>query len=198
MQKGLNYRVAALMAISFLAQLALLPASFAAEKSSEEKFFWAISYDKVAEIKALRKKGVSPNARTAEILNQTALSWALTRNSYKAAFLLLESGADPNLKDDENDSAFTWAVQIGHGDLVKAMLDKGADPNALIPRGYSDSIPVLINAIGGKNTGVTKALINAGANVNIKDGRGRTPLFHARRLKWQEIILLLESKGAKP
>jgi len=130
--------------------------------------------------------------------NPTALSWGVIKASEKAALFLLESGADPNLKDDENRTAFTWAVVTRNAKLVKAMLEKGADPNALIPRGRSDSVPVLVNAIGGKHGELVKALIEAGADVNAKDKRGRTPLTHAKRLKWEEIILLLKSKGAKP
>jgi len=51
---------------------------------------------------------------------------------------------------------------------------------------------------GGKNhTETLRALIDAGANVNISDGSGSTPLRLAKNRGYREMIAILEKAGAK-
>ena len=51
---------------------------------------------------------------------------------------------------------------------------------------------------GGKNhTDTLRALVDAGANVNIPDGSGSTPLRLARNRGYQEMVAILENAGAK-
>ena len=51
---------------------------------------------------------------------------------------------------------------------------------------------------GGKNhTETLRALVEAGANVNIPDGNGATPLTLARSRFYREMVAILEKAGAK-
>lgn len=51
---------------------------------------------------------------------------------------------------------------------------------------------------GGKNhTETLRALVEAGAGVNIADGGGSTPLKLARGRGYREMVAILEKAGAK-
>ena len=51
---------------------------------------------------------------------------------------------------------------------------------------------------GGKaHTETLRALVDAGANVNIPDGRGSTPLKLARDRGHREMVAILEKAGAR-
>ena len=51
---------------------------------------------------------------------------------------------------------------------------------------------------GGRNhTETLRALVEAGANVNIADGSGSTPLSLARSRGFREMVAILEKAGAK-
>ena len=51
---------------------------------------------------------------------------------------------------------------------------------------------------GPRHTETLRRLIAAGANVNIPDRGGATPLAHARRRGYAAMVTLLEAAGAKP
>ena len=56
---------------------------------------------------------------------------------------------------------------------------------------------ILALAVTKGRLDVAKALVKAGANVNIPDGNGVTPLGLARRAKYAEMVRILEEAGAR-
>jgi ankyrin repeat protein len=50
---------------------------------------------------------------------------------------------------------------------------------------------------GSNHTATVKALVEAGADVNIADRQGLTPLQHARRRGYVEMARVLEAAGAR-
>jgi ankyrin repeat protein len=54
-------------------------------------------------------------------------------------------------------------------DKIKALLTDGADPNTYNPKNYD---PIVFIAIAHKNVAVVEALIDAGANMLLKDSQG--------------------------
>ncbi len=51
---------------------------------------------------------------------------------------------------------------------------------------------------GGRNhTETLRALVEAGADVNIADGSGSTPLKRARSRSYRDMVAILERAGAK-
>jgi len=59
----------------------------------------------------------------------TALLWAADMGHLQVLELLLHSGADMTLVDDNGLTALLWAADRGHVDCVKALLDAGIDVN---------------------------------------------------------------------
>ena len=50
---------------------------------------------------------------------------------------------------------------------------------------------------GRRHTDTVRALVEAGANVNIADRNGVTPLAHARQRGYAEIAAILDKAGAR-
>jgi len=50
---------------------------------------------------------------------------------------------------------------------------------------------------GANHIACLKALVDAGANVNIADGNGVSPLSLAQRHGYDEMIRILKAAGAK-
>ena len=111
--------------------------------------------------------------------------------------LLLEAGADPNVK--EADAILLHQVmrwdEPDLSEVVALLLEKGAKVNA------RDSIrrtalhyAVEPNSLRRTGPGVVKLLLEAGADVNAQDQRGTTPL-HMVWFNVEVVPLLLEGGG---
>ena len=56
---------------------------------------------------------------------------------------------------------------------------------------------VVLGDGGPRHTEIVRLLVAAGANVNIPDRDGVTPLGHARQRGYAEMVRILEAAGAK-
>ena len=106
--------------------------------------------------------------------------------------LLLDAGADVNVKDDSGWTPLYHAASEGHTEIAKLLLDAGADVNVKDDSGWT---PLHHTASGGL-TEIAKLLLDAGADVNVKDDSGWTPLYHTASGGHTEIATLLLDAGA--
>lgn len=113
--------------------------------------------------------------------SNTALSNAAVRGREQIVELLLSHGADVNIANP-----LSKAAQFGNGNvkIAKTLLDHGANSNCLH------------SAILGRHKEVVQLLVEHNANVNQRDGNGRTPLHMAVVSGDEDIIKLLIIKGA--
>ena len=93
----------------------------------------------------------------------TPLMYAVLYADLAAVKLLLEGGADPNVRNDAGATALMWAVS----DLEKTRLlvDRGANPNAKSDDGRT---PLLIAAGLPGATAVVTLLLDHGADLHVK------------------------------
>ncbi|MCW3051180.1 MAG: repeat, subfamily [Chthonomonadales bacterium] len=117
--------------------------------------------------------------------------------------LLLDKGADPNVRDDRRNTVLihlAWWTQydmiIGgkeesHAEAVRILADHGADINT---RG-SGGMTALMWAAGWNHPPTLRALLACGAKVDIQDDQGRTALTWAARggQKSDEVQTLLRA-----
>ena len=103
------------------------------------------------------------------IRSETPLCLAAGNGRVDICLELIKAGADVRLNAPLRDAA-----AVGNVDCVQVLIDAGADVNCL----RLGSAP-LETAAGHGHVEIVKALIQAGADVNMRDGAGRTPLFHA-------------------
>lgn len=106
---------------------------------------------------------------------------------------LLNSGVDPNLKDQLGFTALIMAPRGGNAQVVKLLLAKGADANAKSGLlGYT----ALMGAAAAGNLEMVKALLASGARVNTRNDDGVTALAFAEQNGAPAVINLLKQQGA--
>ena len=101
---------------------------------------------------------------------------------------LLKLGAKANAKDDDT-TALMFAAENGTPEMIKALIDEGAKVDAVDDNGWT----ALMHANEVENLQV---LLNAGANMAIKNNDGDTVLAMAIKYKQEEVVQLLRSRGA--
>ena len=106
--------------------------------------------------------------------------------------MLVEAGADINVKDRRLFTALTYAASDGDLKAVGFLLDLGADINAKNGIGRTP----LTEAAWGGHSKVVRFLLEKGADVNAKDNAGETALDYARKTGNDEIVALLEKTNA--
>ncbi len=142
-------------------------------------------------VKKLISKGANPN--TIFPFTGPLLSIAIEDNDKKMVILLLQNGADPNIKSMVlQETPLYTAIEVNKPDLVKILLDAGANPN--IENDFSGKTS-LHYAVEANNPKIVKMLLKAGANKNIETlFYHNTPLDLAKAQENinPEIITLLE------
>ncbi|MFZ5817856.1 MAG: ankyrin repeat domain-containing protein [Bacillota bacterium] len=109
---------------------------------------------------------------------------------------------DPQLVHAANADGFHplhLAAFFGHASAVRALLEGGAEVNRIMASRvpYVPSNTALHAAIsGGPHREVVELLVTAGANPNLRDSNGHTPVQSAAFHKATEIIAYLKAHGA--
>jgi ankyrin repeat protein len=104
--------------------------------------------------------------------------------------LLLENGADPNVKESHNvggETPIFKAVENNSYEVVKLLLDYGADPG-IYNKGGLNSLH-----IAAKNgfLEVCLLLISRGLDPNMRDEFGNNATYWAKRNKFDELLKYL-------
>jgi ankyrin repeat protein len=163
-------------------------------------------------IAALLEAGAPVDAPGAD--GQTALMVVARSGNTAAAEVLLERGADVNAREAWRDqTALIWAAAQNQPAMVELLLEHGAavDARSAVnewPRQVSGEPRRMYRPFGGLTPLMfaaregclecVRALVAAGANVNLPDPKGVTPLFLAiDNLHFDTAKLLIEA-GANP
>jgi len=137
-----------------------LHAAISLDKHQAAKFFLANNYD----INQFNDDSFSP------------LMIAVIKNNLSLVRLLLERGADVNLKTPTNSFvAISRAIYLDTTDVLELLIEYGANVNHQSPRGE----PLLIYAMRDYQLDAMKVLLAAGADVSYIDNDGWTVLHQA-------------------
>ena len=155
--------------------------------------FDAVRKNDIIRVRELLDSGVNPN--TKNLMGFTSLMYASLDGHTDIVKLLLERGADPNIKHRfYGHTALMKATENSHIDIIRILLEKGANPNIRNELGYTP----LISASREGHIEIVRLLLENGADPNIKNNWGETPLMMASISGHSDIVRLLLERGADP
>jgi ankyrin repeat protein len=112
--------------------------------------------------------------------------------------MTLAAGADLKSTNRYGGTALIPAAHHGHPETVAILLTTAIDKDHINTLGWTALLEAIILGDGGPvHTRIVKLLLDAGANPNIADGNGATPLAHARGRGFAEMVRLLEKAGGR-
>lgn len=160
----------------------------------EKSFHAAAGAGDMMAITAFLDAGINPNAQNASD-GRTPLISAAARGDLEVVKLLLERGADVNIKDKENYTALFHAIEAMYEEVALVILDQpNIDPNA---RGLN-GVTALMSYAWRDNKDAVKKLLDRGADVNGQDNDGDAALHGVAKSGNMEILNMLLEKGANP
>lgn len=112
--------------------------------------------------------------------------------------LTLQANPDFKVYNRYGGTALIPACERGHVEVVKALLKTKIDVNHVNRLGWTALLEAIILGDGGANhQAIVRMLVAAGADLNLADGDGVTPLRHARQKGYTAIVETLQSAGAR-
>jgi len=160
-------------------------------------------------VEKLLAKGADPNARTAKVTPEargngpfrgppgelTALHLAAKANHEDVMRLLVAAGADPKLKGQDGTTLLMSAAGSGHVAIVKYAYELDPEINAVTDAGdnavHASVTGSIRNSTQPEIAKVVQFLADKGADLDVKDARGRTPIAIADILPLDTVVELL-------
>ncbi len=148
-------------------------------------------------MRALVKAGANPNALESDRYDIVTIAAVADDESTLA--VALELGCSPkNVTSRYDGTALIAAAHLGHDGVVLMLIRAGAPLDHVNNLGWTALIESIVLGNGGpRHTATLKALVDAGANVNLPDRRGATPLAMARERGYRDMIAILTKAGAR-
>jgi ankyrin repeat protein len=112
---------------------------------------------------------------------------------------LLALGASAKQTTSRYDgTALIAAAHLGHDGVVRQLIAAGAPLNHVNNLHWTATIEAIVLGNGGaRHQATLKALIDAGANLQLTDGQGLTPLQLARQRGYTQMVNMLIAAGAR-
>lgn len=182
----MTLQTSAIVAMWFLLAMPL----WAASNDDASKLLILAGSGKVAEIRSMLDQGVDPNARTSTG-SITALHRAVEQNQLDVIQLLIERGADINAETSDGTTPLVLAATMGRESVIRLLHAHGA---ALDHRTQSGSTALSLVAHSVPiSPNIVRLLMELGANPNIPDNSGRTPLHWVAQDANVELVSLFIS-----
>mmetsp|Transcript_23533 Transcript_23533/g.42450 ORF Transcript_23533/g.42450 Transcript_23533/m.42450 type:complete len:826 (-) Transcript_23533:143-2620(-) len=157
------------------------------------------------------------NINAANTNGWTALIWCAINGCEDTAALLMSAGADLTQTDNEGRTACMWAARHGHLGMVETLLANGLNLSQEDEAGLTAfdhaqehlEMRSLIAAVQECNNELqaaarqnnldgAKKAIEDGADVNVRDDDGMTPLMWAAMHQSLDMVQLVVRHGANP
>jgi len=146
--------------------------------------------------RALVEGGADPNALAAQ--RYDVVTVAAVGNDLPMLRLAVSLGArSGNVTSPYDGTALIAAAHLGHDAIVRELIRAGAPLDHVNNLGWTAVIEAIVLGDGGaRHVATLRALIEAGADVNLLDRQGVTPLALARQRGHAEMVDLLRRAGA--
>ncbi len=148
-------------------------------------------------IRALAAAGADLNALEND--RYDIITIAAVQNDVPTLKLALKLGASAkNITSPYDGTALIAAAHLGHVEVVKILIEAGAPLDHINTAGWTALIESIVLGDGGpRHTNTLKALVDAGANVNIADRNGQTPYALAHSRGFKKMMSILKAAGAR-
>jgi ankyrin repeat protein len=144
------------------------------------------------------------NQRADEKLQRTPLLLACGRGHHTAIEILLSAGADPCCKDSKGSGPlvyltnYSWRARTDCWFPIYLLIKFGADVNSR-GHGPEEDTPLgWMTKYGGNHNYMVALLLESGADPNLPNNQGETPLIHAARSDRPDLLQTLLMFGADP
>lgn len=139
----------------------------------ENPLIQAVYNEKEKEVRSLIARGTDVNAKDKGFSSRTALHTAVEENNLKIVSILLNSGADVNLLDENGNTPLMMLDEETNVEIIKLLVKYGTNLNI---QNTENKRTALINAAMEDNFKAMRVLIEAGADVNLRDSDGDSAL----------------------
>ena len=148
-------------------------------------------------IRALVKAGADPNQLEND--RYDAVTIASVADDEETLKVLLQLGASAKQVTSRYDgTALIAAAHLGHDGVVRQLIAAGAPLDHVNNLHWTAVIESIVLGDGGaRHQATLKALIDAGANLQLTDRSGQTPLALAKARGFTAMVALLEKTGAR-
>ncbi|XP_020907932.1 uncharacterized protein LOC110245978 isoform X2 [Exaiptasia diaphana] len=146
------------------------------DKEGNTALMYAIAYANENTALAMIENSKYLNLNTVDNQSQTVLMKAAISGMTRFALALIKCGADVNIKDKEGNTALMHAIDYANENTALGIIEqiKDLDLNAIDNQGQT---ALMMAAFRGMTT-ISNALITRGADVNMKDIKGRVALMY--------------------
>ena len=147
--------------------------------------------------RTLLRLGADPNALESQKYDIVTI--AAVADDVPMLRIALDGGCRPNnVTSPYQGTALIAAAHLGHVEVVRTLIAAGAPLDHVNNLGWTALIESIVLGDGGKrHTAVLTDLVDAGANVNLPDRAGDTPLVLVKKRGFGEMAKILEAAGAR-
>ena len=148
-------------------------------------------------LRLLTAAGADPNALEGDFYDIVTI--AAVADDLETLEQALQLGCDAgNVTSHYDGTALIAAAHLGHVEVVEVLIAAGAPLDHVNNLDWTALIESIVLGDGGpRHTATLKALVDAGADVNLADGRGKSPLQLARAHGYSAMEEILLAAGAR-
>ncbi len=166
----------------------------AVNSNGETPLLIAVQQNHIEIAKALIAAGSNINAQAANKDTPWLLAGASGRTEIIAA--MIPAGPDFSIRNRYGGNALIPACERGHVETIELLLTTKIDVNHVNNLGWTCLLEIVILGDGGaRHQRAAKLVLAAGADPNLADRDGMTPLAHARRNGQTDVAKLIAAAG---
>lgn len=148
-------------------------------------------------MRALVAAGANPNALDNDRYDMVTIAAVADDLPTLEAALALGNKAG-NITSRYDGTALIAAAHLGHAEVVRKLVIAGAPLDHVNNLGWTAVIESIVLGDGGpRHTETLVALIQGGANLDIADRSGATPLHLAQAHGYREMAKIIEAAGGR-